>query len=854
MSDPGSPTVADTAEAVTATPDAAEPPRPLLPRLLALWALFGVGITQPVLDLYGNNPEVFIAGRATRTEIILFALVATLGPLVLATIVLLGTKLLFGDRAQPIVFIGLLGVAGFTAASAVFRQLFPGTDITVLMAVGVAVGLVALYVKVNAVRMWLSVLAVLPAAALVMFLFFSESSELVWQAEASADPTVVVDNPVPVVLLVLDEFPLSSIVTPQGEIDAALFPNFARLAESSHWFQNAQSNSIATTDSVPIILSSEIREGASPTSRDHPRTLFTMLGDSYAMDVNETITTLCPSDVCDDDRSNDRVSGRSEGLRTLLLDAAVVWGHRTQPPSIRDRLPAIDTQWGGFLKGDETETGATAERGADDELPLPSTARADWMTKMLTMADNLGESWPSNTVHYTHAETPHVPWLANPSGTAYVRPEDLRAAVTGVENGYWVDEPAWARQGLQRHLFQLGLVDKLLGRILDQLDSTGLWDDALTIVTADHGGSFSPGDHRRWVTPTNLDALYRVPMFIHTPGQTEGEVRTDSAYSEDILPTIVDVLGVHLGPEWTMAGDSLFDPDLPELRLHEFDHFTGHRESLGGPVDGLFDEVEAAHTLVPDQSSWRGVAAVGPYADLVNTAVTELEPAVDDRVVAEFDQEATCADLDPGTGIVPTVLTGRVTVPSELTDRDVLVAVNGSVSGAGYRVADNGDTWVFQALVPEEAFQPGPNDVALLVPSGAGGWILAGNGAVEPVVLRDATGAEVTVEPAGDRRVVIDGTEIESDELRLKGWAADTVDRRPAEEILVYFGDQLVEDGPPNAERTDVVGWYKSDQLLMSGFDVSIPTDDIPPGTERVTVVGRFADGAVIVYASVPPH
>ncbi len=578
-----------------------------------------------------------------------------------------------------------------------------------------------------------------------------------------------------------------------------------------------------------------------------------MLGDSYAMDVNETITTLCPSDVCDD-RSNDRVSARSEGLRTLLLDAAVVWGHRTQPPSIRDRLPAIDTQWGGFLKGDETQTGATAERGADDELPLPSTARADWMTKMLTMADNLGESWPSNTVHYTHAETPHVPWLANPSGTAYVRPEDLRAAVTGVENGYWVDEPAWARQGLQRHLFQLGLVDKLLGRILDQLEGTGLWDDALTIVTADHGASFSPGDHRRWVTPTNLDALYRVPMFIHTPGQTEGEVRTDSAYSEDILPTIVDVLGVHLGPEWTMAGDSLFDPDLPELRLHEFDHFTGHRESLGGPVDGLFDEVEAAHTLVPDQSSWRGVAAVGPYADLVNTAVTELAPAVDDRVVAEFDQEPTYADFDPDTGIVPTVLTGRVTVPSELTDRDVLVAVNGTVSGAGYRVADNGDTWVFQALVPEEAFQPGANDVALLVPSGAGGWILAGNGAVEPVVLRDATGAEVTIEPAGDRRVVIDGTEIESDELRLKGWAADTVDQRPAEEILVYFGDQLVEDGPPNAERTDVVGWYKGDQLLMSGFDVSIPTDDIPPGTERVTVVGRFADGAVIVYASVPPH
>ena len=390
-----------------------------------------------------------------------------------------------------------------------------------------------------------------------------------------------------------------------------------------------------------------------------------------------------------------------------------------------------------------------------------------------------------------------MPWLANPSGTGYVRPEDLRAAVTGVENGYWVDEPAWARQGLQRHLFQLGLVDRLLGRIIDQLERTGLWDDALTIVTADHGASFSPGDHRRWVTPTNLDALYRVPLFIHTPGQTEGEVRTENAYSEDILPTIVDVLGAHLGPEWTLAGDSLFDPDLPESRPHEYDHFTGHREALGGPVDGLFDEIEAVHELVPDQSSWRGVAAVGPYADLVNTSVAELDPEVDDRVVAEVDQEPTYADLDPDTGIVPTVLTGRVTMPPELTERDLLVAVNGTVSGAGYRVAA----------------ERGHVD---LPGAGARGGVPAGTqrgdrprpdglGRLDPGCERrrwsvwcstDADGEELAVEPAGDRRVVIDGTTIESDQLRLKGWAADTVDKRPRR------GDPRLLRGPAGRARS----------------------------------------------------
>jgi hypothetical protein len=828
-------------------------PRPLLPRLLALWALFGVGITQPILDLYGRNPEVLIAARATRAQVVVFALVATLGPVLLAAGVLLATKALFGERAQTVVFLVLLGIAGFTAASAVFRQLLPDTDLTLLLAVVVAAGIPLLYVKLNAVRLWLSVLAVLPAGALVLFLFFSESSELVWEAEPAADPSVVVDNPVPIVLLVLDEFPLSSIVTPDGGINEALFPNFARLAEASHWFQNAQSNSIATTDSVPIILSSAIKEGASPTSRDHPRTLFTMLGDSYAMDVDETITDLCPSDVCDDDPAGDEVRGtESAGLRTLLLDASVVWGHRTQPPSIRDRLPSIDTQWGGFLKGDATETAAPAEDGPTSELPLPPEARAGWMTKMLTMADHVGGDWPFSTVHYTHAETPHVPWLANPSGTGYVRPEDLRAAVTGVENGYWVDEPAWARQGLQRHLFQLGLVDLLLGRIIEQLEHSGLWDDALIIVTADHGASFSPGDHRRWVTETNLDALYRVPLFIRTPGQDDGDVRTENAYSEDILPTIVDVIGAHLGPEWDLAGDSLLDADVPDTRPHEYDHFTGHREALGGPLDGLFDEVEAVRALVPDQSSWRGVAAVGPHADLVNRPVTELDPDVDDRIVAEVDQEPTYADLDPDAGVVPTVLTGRVTMPPELTERDVLVAVNGIVSGAGSRVAANGDTSVFQALVPEEAYRPGPNEVTVLVPTGTGGWLQAASGAVERIVLRDATGAELAVAPAGDRRVVIDATSVESDQLRLQGWAADIEAKRPADEILVYFGDQLVHHGPPNAERTDVVGWYHSDDLLMSGFDLRIPASEIPAGTERVTVAGRFADEAVVVYASVP--
>ena len=256
-----------------------------------------------------------------------------------------------------------------------------------MVALLVAVGVAMLDARFAPVRTWLSFLVILPVSALVLFLFFSESSELVWSAEASTDPSVSVGKPLPVVMLVLDELPLSSLVTPEGDINGALFPNFARLAESSHWFQNAQSNSIDTAESIPIILSGTVIEDASPTSWDYPRTLFTMLGEVYAMDVQETITDLCPSDVCHARGSAARATIDDDlDLWNLLLDASVVWGHRTQPPSVRDRLPSIDNQWSGFVGGSAPESAT----GSGADLALPAEARPRWMVKMLTMADQHG--------------------------------------------------------------------------------------------------------------------------------------------------------------------------------------------------------------------------------------------------------------------------------------------------------------------------------------------------------------------------------------------------------------------------------------------------------------------------------
>ena len=98
---------------------------------------------------------------------------------------------------------------------------------------------------------------------------------------------------------------------------------------------------------------------------------------------------------------------------------------------------------------------------------------------------------------------------------------------------------------------------------------------------------------------------------------------------------------------------------------------------------------------------------------------------------------------------------------------------------------------------------------------------------------------------------MIDRSNVTGGQLQVKGWSADTQEKVLPSEILVFFGDELVYHGPPNLERSDVPEWFDSENLAMSGFDVAIPAADIPEDTERVTVVARFGDQAVVEYGTI---
>ena len=155
---------------------------------------------------------------------------------------------------------------------------------------------------------------------------------------------------------------------------------------------------------------------------------------------------------------------------------------------------------------------------------------------------------------------PHTPWNYLPSGIRYESPP-------GVPN----DGDGWVELARERHLLQLEYTDRLVGETLRTLRESGLYDDALVVVTADHGLSFTNGVQGRGRAAVDRapgEVLW-VPLFIKEPGQRTGRVDDRNWEHVDLLPTIADRARVEI--PWSV--DGLVAPgdsrERSEKRFHE---------------------------------------------------------------------------------------------------------------------------------------------------------------------------------------------------------------------------------------------------------------------------------------------
>lgn len=154
-------------------------------------------------------------------------------------------------------------------------------------------------------------------------------------------------------------------------------------------------------------------------------------------------------------------------------------------------------------------------------------------------------------LHYIDLHDPYRP--EPPYDTLFGTSADV---YRGVDLRRWGAYLAAVRQGEQtlsdaevdelRALYdgQLRAVDDEIGRLLFELLETGLYNDALIVLTADHGDAFMEhGFISHSATP--YEELVRVPLVVKLPGQRHaGEVVDSQVRLVDVMPTILAAAGI----------------------------------------------------------------------------------------------------------------------------------------------------------------------------------------------------------------------------------------------------------------------------------------------------------------------
>ena len=110
------------------------------------------------------------------------------------------------------------------------------------------------------------------------------------------------------------------------------------------------------------------------------------------------------------------------------------------------------------------------------------------------------------------------------------------------------------QKDLQRRMYdaEVAYMDRQLGRLFKCLRETGLYDRTMIIITNDHGEGL--GDHDWWFHRILYQEQIRMPLIFRLPGDQGGRVIPDMVRSIDIMPTVLEQLGVKPPP---MTGKSL---------------------------------------------------------------------------------------------------------------------------------------------------------------------------------------------------------------------------------------------------------------------------------------------------------
>jgi arylsulfatase len=288
-------------------------------------------------------------------------------------------------------------------------------------------------------------------------------------------------------------------------------PRIDELASEGVWFANAFANSSWTPESVPVLMT-----GLAARSNG----------------VFKKFSKLAPDFVT---------------LQEVFAEAGfatAAWSTNGNAGPARGTDEGFDSFFDHIARSHDD--------GSLRTVPVPEVLR--WMENQRDRP----------TFVYVHTAEPHHPYEP-PDPFARAFDSDYRGSV----DGGMAYAPA-RLSGLRakgelserdlEHLIarydgEIAFADDMFGQLIDHMGDRGLLEDALVVLTADHGEAF--GQHGYFGHGGALyPELLRVPLVFHGPAHVaEGLVVEDNVQLLDVLPTLIELL--ELGADVPTQGDSL---------------------------------------------------------------------------------------------------------------------------------------------------------------------------------------------------------------------------------------------------------------------------------------------------------
>ena len=663
----------------------------------ALWAL---AFVQPLLDLLGSNPDFFVARGNSTGDILILAFGFTLlPPLALWLVEWLTARI--SSKAYYCLHFVLLGViASFFCIQLVSDLITARSAIVLLVSFALGFLLAWTIFRFIFARNLMDILIIAPAVVLLLFIFNSRTSDLIFPKEGDFELAADSGRNVPVVLVIYDELGTSNLMTSKGGIDGQRFPNFARLAKTSTWYKNESTTAFFTPLAVPGILTG-IRASAEtlPTWQEQPDNLFSQLGRNRPLHVLEPITAICPDDLCPDRNAN---AGQLTRLKSLVSDLKYVEGKLILPPGLARKLPDVSSNFEGFGEGREDENLKLGKRKKKrGNLAVKPEAQSDPEIYRQFIRE-IPDSDRGLTVMHMHL--PHQVWKYDLQGNQY---NDSPITLLSRSTGNWMVNANGIAVSQSRMYVQTGYADRMLGDLRRKLETQGLWDEAIVVVTADHGISFEGnGVPQRQADERAMGEVANPPLFIKYPGQKKGVISDKHSMTLDIVPTIAKAVGVK--EPYETDGVPLQGP-VPAREVTVTDP-KGNETSVS--LEEMIRQRNAAIARADQRMGTGGFYTLGPAPQLIGRTVPPVPEGTAEVLLDEPDLGRA---YDPGEDLVPMFITGtwNGAVPAAPKQAPVFaIAVNGTVEASARPFNFDGRVH-WGALVRPDSLHQGKNTIGI---------------------------------------------------------------------------------------------------------------------------------------------